>query len=141
MAKKPTAAEAELAAQLDRQTRTFVEIAAGSGMDVEEIALLCQPPITVEALKRDYAVELEMGPARANLETVTGLRAAVKKGNVGAMIYWTKARMGWTEKGPGVKEQPPDDQTGQTSAPAAMPTSQQVERAILQFPAPPLRRS
>lgn len=109
---KDDAANAELKAkleaqgvELDRQRRNFVEIAAGSGLAPEDIGLLLVPPIDAETVKRTYALELEMGPAKANLETVQVLRAGVRKGNMTAAIYWTKARMGWTEKGSAPRDQ------------------------------------
>ena len=111
---------------LAKQKRTLVETLAGYGMAPEEIALLLVPPMDADTLKRDYAVELEMGPAKANLETVSMLRGAVKKGNVTAAIYWTKARMGWTEKAPATKGQPGDEEP----APVKLPTAKEM-RAIL----------
>lgn len=89
-------------------------MAAAAGMPRPEIALLLVPPITVAQLELEYALELEMGPAKANLEVTTGLLALARKGNAGAMIYWTKARMGWKENAPAPKESPPP---GEEAAP------------------------
>lgn len=125
---KDTAAKA--AADLLAQQKSFVETVAGYGMADEEIALLLVPPLTVEQLRADFAAQLEMGPAKANLETVSLLRGAVKKGNVTAAIYWTKARMGWTEKGPEAKDKPAPSET---SLPATMPTASSLSEKILPF--------
>lgn len=124
----PDAAQ-RLAQERERERRNFIEISAGSGMPPEEIALLLVPAITVERLKADYAVELEMGPAKANLEVSTGLLAAARKGNVGAMIYWTKARMGWTEKAAPAKETLPPSEG--TPAQAPMPSAESLTRIPL----------
>lgn len=116
MAKKP---ETDVAAQQKRERdlerRRFVEIAAGAGMPPEEISLLLVPPVTVEQLQAEFSLELEMGPAKVNLEMTTGLLAAARKGNVTAMIYWTKSRMGWTERANAPSEKLPPSE----SAPAA----------------------
>lgn len=94
-----------------------MEVAAGAGMPHEEIALLLVPPLSVDELKDQYATELEMGPAKANLEISTGLLKAARAGHVTAMIYWTKSRMGWAEKESKTKDGPLEREPG---APAAL---------------------
>lgn len=93
-------------------------------MPLEEIAILLVPPVTVDQLKLDYAVQLEMGPAKANLEVTSGLLASARKGNTTAQIYWTKSRMGWTERGPGEKEKVPPSEN--TPAEGPMPTAEML---------------
>lgn len=90
-------------------------------MPREEIALLLVPPITVEQLETEYSLELEMGPAKANLEVTAGLLGAARKGNITAMIYWTKSRMGWTERASEPKEKPA---ASENAPPAAVPPTQ-----------------
>lgn len=111
-------AEALQALERARERTNFVEVAAGAGMPPEEIALLLVPPVTVEQLQAEFSLELEMGPAKVNLEMTTGLLAAARKGNVTAMIYWTKSRMGWTERA-GVPSEKPA--ASETAPPAAVP--------------------
>lgn len=125
---------------LEAQRRSFVEIAAGNGMEVEQIGLLLNPPCDAETLKTRYALELETGPAKANYDTVQLLRNAVKKGNVTAMIYWTKARMGWTERGPSLKNLA-ELEDNQTLPPTKMPDASTLEAKILGFPGRSSRRS
>ncbi len=117
--KPPNGAQAAEDEEKRRTDRNFVETLAGYGMEADAIGLLFVPPKTKAQIETDFALELQLGPTKADLETVSGLRAAVKKGNVTAMIYWTKARMGWTEKGPGEKEKPPESEG---SPPTVMPT-------------------
>lgn len=118
------------------ERRKFIETVAGYGMAAEDIALLLSPQVSVQDLKRDYATELEMGPAKANLETVAMLRGAVKKGNVTAAIYWTKARMGWTEKTPTKSESEKDE----SQAAPKLPDRKQMA-AILRIQPRSSRRS
>jgi hypothetical protein len=113
----------------DAERRVFIETVAGYGMPLEEIALLLKPPVSVEDLRRDYAVELEMGPAKANLETVAMLRSAVKKGNVTAAIYWTKAKMGWVE-GKGANKGESPTESGSLTGPFKMPTAKQMGKIL-----------
>lgn len=136
MAKKPdpeAAAKAAAEHEAQRKRSQMVETLAGYGLDHETIGGLLDPPISAEQLQADYARELERGPALADLETVTQLRAAVKKGQLTAIIWWTKARMGWTEKGPGERDNnaPP---ASETAAPTQMPTASQLSEKILRFP-------
>lgn len=91
------------------QKRKMVETLAGYGMPEEEIGLLLVPPIDLATLRQSYAAELEMGPVKANLETLSMLRAGVKKGNMTAVIWWTKVKMGWTERGPQSKDRPSEN--------------------------------
>lgn len=73
-------------------------------MPPEDIALLLVPPITTDDLKMRYAVQLQTGPAKTNLKATTGLLAGINKGNMTAIIYWTKSRMGWKENAPQPKD-------------------------------------
>lgn len=88
----------------ERERRNFVEFAASAGIAPEQIALLLVPPIPVGELKERYAMQLEIGPAKTNLKAATALLAGINKGNMAAIIYWTKAKMGWKENAPQPKE-------------------------------------
>lgn len=99
-------------------------------MEPEEIGMLLVPPLTLEQMKANYARELSIGPIKANLETVTMLRAAVKKGNVTAMIYWTKVWMGWSDtKNPKLTA----PEAPETAPPTQMPTGESLSERILPF--------
>jgi hypothetical protein len=54
-------------------------------------------PISVETLVRAFADELEMG--MTEMESIVGLSLAqqIKKGNMTAIIWWTKNRAGWRD--------------------------------------------
>ncbi|MBM6411938.1 hypothetical protein, partial [Lacticaseibacillus paracasei] len=104
------------------------------GMPLEELALLLVPPITVEELKRDYALELEMGPAKANLTIVSTLFAGLKKGSMTAAIYLSKVRLGWRDSGipSGTTKDPePPSETDLRVTPAALPSGPALEAQIL----------
>lgn len=51
-------------------------------------------------LRRCYPTELEHGTAIANGAVAKQLMQQVLAGNVTAMIWWTKTKMGWREKAP-----------------------------------------
>jgi hypothetical protein len=51
-------------------------------------------------LRRCYPTELENGTGIANSRVVGGLMQQVLNGNVTAMIFWCKTRLGWREKAP-----------------------------------------
>jgi hypothetical protein len=119
-------------AQLAKQKREFVEAMAGMRLPLEEIALLLVPPVTEEELKRDYAKELEAGPARENVRLVTQIVAQARKGNATILVYLSKAWLGWSEKGP--RTEMPANPADSREAPANIPTASELEAEILNFP-------
>lgn len=122
---------AALERQLDQEQRKRVELMAGIGLAPEDIALLIVPPVDVPTLKMRYAVELERGPALANQDVVLKFNAAVKKGNTAALIFWLKARMGWSERGQRAPETPAAaPHASETAVPTALPTNREMGRIL-----------
>lgn len=55
-------------------------------------------PLDDKTLRLHFRRELDAGHVEANSEVAKSLFAQAKAGNVTAAIWWTKARMGWSEK-------------------------------------------
>ena len=77
------------------EERNLVEVMSGYGIPHEGIALVvgCHP----ETLRRHFRQELDVGIVKTNTKVVGSLYKLAIEGNVSAAIYWTKARMGWSE--------------------------------------------
>ena len=56
--------------------------------------------IAAPTLRRHYRQELKTGSIGANAKVVGVLFKLAVEGNVAACIFWTKARMGWSDRGP-----------------------------------------
>jgi hypothetical protein len=70
---------------------------AGFGVTVKEIAALMG--IDQETLTKYYQDDMDAGRATANARVSSRLfDRATKEGDTTAMIWWTKARMKWSEK-------------------------------------------
>ena len=69
---------------------------AGLGLAHEHIAVILG--ISVDTLTRHYQADLERGHAQAVAVVSQGLFAAARSGNLGAQIFWLKARAGWRER-------------------------------------------
>lgn len=55
--------------------------------------------VSIATLHKYYRKEIDEGWMHANLEVAKSLyRQATEEGNTQAMIFWLKARGGWTEK-------------------------------------------
>jgi hypothetical protein len=86
-----------------QEQRDRVEAMAGFGIRHEEIArLVINPstgkPIDDTTLRIHFRLELDTGVTKANTAVASKLyKMATEQGNVTAMIWWTKARMGWRE--------------------------------------------
>ena len=79
------------------KTRTEVQVLAGFGITQEEISLYID--VCPKTLRRHYRKELDTGVTRANAAMARRLYgAAMDEGSVAAMIFWLKARAGWSEK-------------------------------------------
>jgi hypothetical protein len=77
------------------ETRAEVATLSGQGLPHIDIARLIG--ITVPTLHKYYREDLDRGMALANA-TVSGRLFAMTEHNVAAAIFWSKARMGWSEK-------------------------------------------
>ncbi len=85
------------------EQRKNVETLAGLGIRHEDICLLVicpktKKPIDDKTLRKHFRAELSTGVVKANAKASQCLLANVEAGNVTAQIWWTKARMGWSEK-------------------------------------------
>lgn len=78
--------------------RKQVETMAGLGLRQPEIALLVRDGISLATLLRHFRRELTRGTAKASSQVAQSLYQQALAGNTTAAIWWTKARMGWSEK-------------------------------------------
>lgn len=77
--------------------RRQVEAASGYGLTHERIAALIG--IDPKTLRKHFRTELDVGAAKADAAVANSLfENATKHNNVAAQIWWSKARMGWTDK-------------------------------------------
>ena len=79
------------------ERRNQVEVLAGFGLPQHQIAVLlgCDP----KTLRKHFEVELSVGDAKATAKVAQTLfQLATVDRNVGAAIFWMKARAGWREK-------------------------------------------
>ena len=86
-----------------KEQRDNVEALAGHGVPPEDICrLVINPrtglPIDDKTLRRHFRSELDSGYVKANDKVVQSLYAQASGGNVTAAIWWTKARMGGSER-------------------------------------------
>jgi hypothetical protein len=78
------------------QTRRLVEAMAGCGIPQQQIAKVVG--ISDETLRKRYRRELDLGVIEANAKVAEALFKQAIEGNTAALIWWTKARMGWRER-------------------------------------------
>ncbi len=84
--------------------RERVEELAGYGIPHADICrlIIVNPetgsPIDEKTLRVHFRRELDAGHVKANSAVAGSLFAQATAGNVTAAIWWTKARMGWSEK-------------------------------------------
>jgi|HubBroStandDraft_6_1064221.scaffolds.fasta_scaffold298178_2 hypothetical protein len=87
-----------------KEHRNQVEAMVGFGIRHDEISrLIINPrtgkPIDEKTLRLRFRTELDTGVTKANVGVASAIyKEAVEKNNVTAMIWWTKARMGWKER-------------------------------------------
>ena len=65
------------------------------GLTMEEVASLTS--LSIPTLYKLYDQELKVGQAAANLVVGKKLFERCKTGDVAALIFWAKTRMGWKE--------------------------------------------
>lgn len=78
--------------------RKMVKAMAGYGIPQDDICTILG--VTGKTLRKYYRAELDTGEINANAQVVGALFKAATGGNVTAAIFWTKARMGWSDRGP-----------------------------------------
>jgi hypothetical protein len=77
------------------RTRYVVEVAVACGMSHEDIALAVG--VSLNTLKAHYATELEAGSAKVTAKVGRSLVRKALKGDTGAIIWFSKNRMGWRD--------------------------------------------
>ena len=75
--------------------RKQVEQAAGLGLPHDQICSLIG--ICDETLRKYYGPELGIGKAKASAQIAKTLFNKAQGGDTTALIWWTKAQMGWGE--------------------------------------------
>lgn len=75
--------------------RAKVRAMAGYGIPQPDIARMIDTDH--ETLRRHYRDELDLGVTQANVRVAAFLHGAATEDSVSAAIYWTKARMGWSD--------------------------------------------
>jgi hypothetical protein len=76
--------------------RELARTLSGYGIPQKQIALLLG--IALPTLHDHYRDDLDIGMANANSKIAETLFAQARNGNTAALIFWSKARMGWSEK-------------------------------------------
>ena len=85
----------ELFTPTDEQ-RGMVKAFAAYGVQQDEIAKYLE--IDPKTLRKHFRRELDTGGIEATFKVAQSLYKAATGGNVGAAIFWMKARGGWREK-------------------------------------------
>ena len=78
--------------------RQQVELLAGYGLPLEQIAAVIRGGIDVKTLREHFRPELLRGWAAANARVAQKLYEKALSGDTAALIFWAKARMGWSER-------------------------------------------
>lgn len=77
--------------------RALVEKLAGYGLSQDAIASLVREGVSKDTLRERFSVELSRGKARAHTMVAAKLLDLALAGDVRALVWWTKAQMGWRE--------------------------------------------
>ena len=80
----------------DKTTRDTVTLHATVGTPQEDIARVLG--IDAKTLRKYYRKELDLSAIEANATIGGTLFNKAKAGDTTSMIWWTKTRMGWSEK-------------------------------------------
>ena len=79
------------------QQRRQVEAMAGYGVPIKQIAAIMD--MSDNTLMKHYRKELDAGDAKATAKVAETLyRKAVEDRDTASIIFWMKARAGWSEK-------------------------------------------
>ncbi len=78
-----------------KENRLMVQVMIAGG--IEQIHIAASLGISRPTLRKHYRNEIKSGGAQANGLVVAALFKEAKGGNVKAAIWWTQARMGWSE--------------------------------------------
>lgn len=80
-----------------KEERKLVEQMCAVGIPRESIGLVIRDGITRPTLSKHFRRELDTAAVRANAKVGGKLFIEAMNGNVTAMIFWAKTRMGWKE--------------------------------------------
>jgi hypothetical protein len=80
----------------NEQQRETVANMVACGITQEQIALFLD--IDVKTLCKHFRREIDTAATAANAKVGKSLFVKATSGDVGAMVWWTKTRMGWKEK-------------------------------------------
>ena len=105
------------------ESRKSVKAMAAYGIPHDDISVALG--ITAKTLRRHYRQELTVGHISANAQVVGSLFKQAIGGNVTAAIFWTKARMGWSDRGP----QPTEGDSSESMAKSIHDVLQKMEGA------------
>jgi hypothetical protein len=78
------------------EQRSQAATMSGLGLTHEQIAVVLG--ISADTLTRHYQADLDRGHAQAVATIAGGLFSQARAGNLGAQIFWLKARAGWRER-------------------------------------------
>ena len=70
---------------------------SGLGLPQNQIRVLVRGGIALETLLEHFRVELDEGKAKTGWDIANALYTKAMKGDVTAMIWWTKTQMRWSE--------------------------------------------
>lgn len=78
------------------EQRNQVEVLAGFGLPQHQIAILlgCNP----KTLRKHFETELAVGDAKATAKIAQTLFNKAVSGDTASLIFWMKARAGWSER-------------------------------------------
>ncbi len=68
-----------------------------AGIPQERIGRCIGPGISPESLNRHFRDELDTGKDKIDAICAQGLVRLMQEGNLGALCFWAKTRMGWRE--------------------------------------------
>jgi len=77
------------------EKRRLVESMSAAGIDQDSIARVIG--INRDTLAKHYREELDNAASRANMQISERLFTKAMEGDTTALIWWSKARMGWKE--------------------------------------------
>lgn len=84
------------------EQQAVVRLLIGSGRPHDEIVTAIKnprtsKPISIETLHKAFTEEIRSGQVEMNTLAMTGLAGQLKGGNMTAIIWWSKNRMGWQD--------------------------------------------
>jgi hypothetical protein len=99
---RPRKPHLEHAFEPTKEHRELVKLLAGYGIpDARIVKVIRNPhtrrPIAVSTLEKHFAQELDTGAAEMEAVVCAMLSTKIRQGNIVALIWWMKNRMGWRD--------------------------------------------